>query len=396
MPSIFDSVIDLGTSDGRKMYTMACKPLGVILKSDGTNKLAFRNAFKDRVRTCVWMNHLMIHNDTADEHGNDLYEDIIDRTALITIEQVRNARALRNTNGDERELLDVEMMYECLKTSIEEDVTTSIATKYEDINRDGTMLWKVLMDALTNKATKQQVRLWKATLRSLNLTNYDNNIKLMNTEVAKIVLNLSNADQEPEDLADHILAAYKRSPCNEFAVYITSLENEADRADRDLDADALMDQGLTKYDALVTSGDYANSDPKDAQILALQTQLQNLEDTVTKKRPKNDKTRSSTGKGATDTAKRKGREAWQLVAPKTGEPTSKTVNGRTFHWCTKPHGHDGVPIWGVHEPAKHKDVFKRQKVADTPAEDATPQAHVGTIELDESAFNEDTDDETEE
>jgi hypothetical protein len=113
---------------------------------------------------------------------------------------------LRNTNGDERELLDVEMMYECLKTSIEEDVTTSIATKYEDINRDGTMLWKVLMDALTYKATKQQVRLWKATLRSLNLANYDNHIKLMNTKIAKIVLNLSNANQEPEDLADHILA----------------------------------------------------------------------------------------------------------------------------------------------------------------------------------------------
>jgi hypothetical protein len=215
----------------------------------------------------------LIHNNTADENGNDLYEDIIDRTALITLEQVRTARELRQTNDDKRELINVKMMYECLNTSIEEDATTSIATKYEDINRDGTMLWKVLMYALTNKATKQQVRLWKATLRSLNLANYDNDIKLMNTEVTKIVLNLSNADQEPEHLADHILAAYKKSPCSEFTIYITSLKNEADRVDFDLNANALMDQGLTKYDALVTPGKYANSDPKDAQILALQTYI---------------------------------------------------------------------------------------------------------------------------
>jgi hypothetical protein len=305
MPSIFDSDIDLSTHDGRKMYSMACKPLGVILKSDGSNKLAFRNAFKDRVRTCVWSNHMLIHNGTQDEAGVNLYEDVIDRTLLLTIEQVRTVREVRQGDADERELLDVEMMYECLKSSIEEDVATSIATKYDDIDRDGTMLWKVLMDNLSNKATKQQVRLWKATLRTLKMADYDNNVKVMNTEISKIVLNLNNADQEPEDLADHILAAYKKAPCNEFAVYITSLENEADREDRDLDSDTLMDQGLTKYEALVTSGEYSTSDPKDAQILALQTQVQNLADSVTKWRAKTDK-RGDRNR-PDDTKKRKGR-----------------------------------------------------------------------------------------
>jgi hypothetical protein len=394
MPSIFDSAIDLATHDGRKMYSMACGKLGIILKPDGSNKLAFRNAFKDRVRTCVWMDHMLVHNGTQDETGVDLYEDIIDRTSLITIEQVRDARDLRLNGGDERAILDVEMMYECLKVSIEEDVATSIATKYEDINRDGTMLWKVLMDNISSKATKQQVRLWKATLRTLKMADYDNNVKLMNAEIAKIVLNLNNADQEPEDLADHILAAFKKAPCNEFAVYITSLENEADRADRDLDAETLMDQALTKYDSLITSGEYSTSDPKDAQILALQTQVQHLEDTVVKRRPKTDKKVDKPPRGGGDDNKRrKGREPWQLIPPPTGEPTTKTVNGRTFHWCTKPHGQDAVPLWGVHEPSQHKDVFKRQKPGGTPKEGEIVQAHATTVL--ESVFNEDTDDEGE-
>jgi hypothetical protein len=119
-----------------------------------------------------------------------------------------------------------------LEEFIEEDVTISIATKYEDSDRDGTMLWKVIMDTLTNKATKQQICLCKATLRSLNLANYNNDIKHMNTKIAtKNVLNLNNVDQESKDLADHILAAYKKAPCNKFAVYTTSLKNKTDCAD---------------------------------------------------------------------------------------------------------------------------------------------------------------------
>jgi hypothetical protein len=53
-------------------------------------------------------------------------------------------------------------------------------------------------------------------------------------------------------------------------------------------------------------------------------------------------------------------------------------------------------LGGGHKPAKHKDVFKRQKTTGTTAEGKTPQAHVGTIEIDESAFNKDTEDETKE
>jgi hypothetical protein len=51
------------------------------------------------------------------------------------------------------------------------------------------------------------------------MANYDNDVKPMNAniaDIAKIVLNLSSTDQEPEDLANHILAAYKKAPCNEL------------------------------------------------------------------------------------------------------------------------------------------------------------------------------------
>jgi hypothetical protein len=154
-----------------------------------------------------------------------------------------------------------------------------------------------------------------------------------------------------------------------------------------------MEQGLTKYDALVTSGEYSTSDPKDAQILVLQTQVQNLEDTVTKRRQKVEKKVDKPRGGGQDDKKRKGRKSWQLVPPPTGEPTTKTVNGRTFHWCTKPHGMDAVPLWGVHEPAQHRDTFKRQRTGNNPKEGEIVQAHVASI--DDSAINNETEDEGE-
>jgi hypothetical protein len=43
------------------------------------------------------------------------------------------------------------------KAQLRKMLPTSIATKYKDIDQDGTMLWKVIMDNLSNKATKQQV-----------------------------------------------------------------------------------------------------------------------------------------------------------------------------------------------------------------------------------------------
>jgi hypothetical protein len=102
---------------------MACKPLVFILKTDCTN-----NASN------IGMNHLLIHNDTTDQNDNKVDKIVIDRTAHITLKQVRTARELCQNGGDKRGLLDVEMMYKkCLKNWIAEDVTTSIATKYKTL-----------------------------------------------------------------------------------------------------------------------------------------------------------------------------------------------------------------------------------------------------------------------
>ena len=55
------------------------------------------------------------------------------------------------------------------------------------------------------------------------------------------------------------------------------LQNDADRADEDLDPETLMDEAEGKYNALETEGAYVVKDPRDAQIVALQARINKLE-----------------------------------------------------------------------------------------------------------------------
>jgi hypothetical protein len=44
--------------------------------------------------------------------------------------------------------------------------------------------------------------------------------------------------------------------------------------------------------------------------------------------------------------KNSGDFAWKDVAPKKGDPRSKVVKGKTYHWCT----HHTTPLWTLHNP----------------------------------------------
>ena len=52
-------------------------------------------------------------------------------------------------------------------------------------------------------------------------------------------------------------------------------------------------------------------------------------------------------------------------------------------------------VFTVHEPAKHKDNSKHQKTTTPSTAGENVQAHTATLDLENSAFNEDTDDESE-
>jgi hypothetical protein len=72
-----------------------------------------------------------------------------------------------------------------------------------------------------------------------------------------------------------------------------------------------------------------------------------------------------------------GNVAWKDIAPKAGEPTKKTVKGKTYYWCT----HHTTPLSTLHNPdafpnlccynpkyAELESAWKRKIMVDTAAE----------------------------
>ena len=399
MASPFDAPIDLTTGDGRKLFQMGIKPLAPILEADGTNSLAWGNSFKNRVRLCIWRTLLMVSQAGALPDANNMVTTyhLVDRTSMVSLADVVADKDARDDAGDAQGLLKASMMYQCLYGSISADFQALIASDYDEIANDGPVLFKVIMNNLDTKATKQQIRLWKTELRTLKMETFEFNVKDLHTEVRQKILLLANVEETANDLAMSLIECYMGSPCQAFTDYVTSLENEADRTDTELNYKILMSQVQSKWASLVTGGKYHVVDPKDAQIVALQSRLETLEQAGSRKRQK-------TGTGSKTASVKQGNDdskeakkpfvriPWTTVAPPKGEPMTKVVKGKTFHWCDKLHGKDQIPLWVAHKPETHTQEFKRG----SPATESTgKQANVATakcVTIDESAFSSDSND----
>jgi hypothetical protein len=59
---------------------------------------------------------------------------------------------------------------------------------------------------------------------------------------------------------------------------------------------------------------------------------------------------------------------WKGVAPKEGEPKSKVVKRKTYHWCT----HHMNPLWALYNPDAFPNMFQLN-----PKYDELEAAHKG-------------------
>jgi hypothetical protein len=68
-----------------------------------------------------------------------------------------------------------------------------------------------------------------------------------------------------------------------------------------------------------------------------------------KKEKKSTSKKGNDGKKA-NKAKIAEKYAWKLVPPASGEPTTKEVNKKTYHFC--PHHNNESGAWVIHHPSK--------------------------------------------
>jgi hypothetical protein len=131
------------------------------------------------------------------------------------------------------------------------------------------------------------------------------------------------------------LAAYKEVPDKDFNSYIKSKEDRHNEGET-LDPKKFMAQVLNHYLIKVEKKEWTAPTKAEESIVALEAQLKNLKGQLGQAKDfSSAKERAATRDRSTP--------AWKKKAPKPGEATTMTKQGKLYNWC-KFHN-----LWCIHK-----------------------------------------------
>ena len=181
--------------------------------------------------------------------------------------------------------------------------------------------------------------------------SYD--IDAFNLHVTNQVEQLSARGETSSDLLINLFTAFLPVPDKKFVEYIEKQKDKYDEGE-DITTKKLMQVALIKYKDRKRSDMWQAPSPEEEQIMALTAQVGELQKQKGSSKTTSDKPKKKKGgfeKKKTAAEHYSGdKYAWKLVPPASGEPKSKEVNKKTYHFC--PHHNEGAGLWVLHSPAK--------------------------------------------
>ncbi len=279
--------------------------------------------------------------------------DLISQYGQIDHQTLKNAceEFVKETGarGQQRAAQNNEQMWRCINDSLTEQAKAKVLSYREDyeIDDNGTkkiaapLLYKTVMRLATldSNATDRQLR---TNLREL--TSYaireNGNIDKIHTYFDQNYTQLRARGQAVDDVHSILFDAYLAVPDAEFHQYMKRLHDDwMDQVGemKGIKFEHLMQRAKAKYDLLVSLGKWGTKWQEQEELIALKAQLEGMKDAALQltKKLKNASNQTK-GKMKKDTESKRGQkkdEAWKKVPPKEGEPTSKTVGKKTWHWC---------------------------------------------------------------
>ena len=370
----YTNLSDLTTENGRRLWRQATEPLSD--KFDGSHQhfQNFSAAITNRFKMCNWLRFI-----TFPVEG--ISRELITNPGMISLTQVENRRSARsqvlanppdptaqattaeninNYNNAVISHVQSNMMYHFLANSITTPLQTHISQKIMCglIQEDGPLLLKYIQEKVKGRANKQAVLNARSALLNLNLKEFKFNIKKLHDHVNTQVLTISsNGGQVMGDgITAALLTTYKTCSNDEFLHSIRHIEAVATDNETDIDYEDLMVKAETVYDTLCQKKKWGKKDPRDEQILALQTKVEEL--SKKKSGSQSSGSSSSSNRSSSNNNGRKQRRYpdWRYEKPKDGKKhLQKEVNGKkvNFWWC------EVLQMWARHKPEECK-AKKRQ------------------------------------
>ena len=258
MSSPFINFTDPTTSEGRKLWELACKSLKDEFDGSKAAYPVFKAQIRDKVRMCKWeqITTFLI---------NGISYSLVDNADLIPMEIIKAAKDTRDTilllgvrpaaegieeitqaQFDEaaKENLMAECMHACLTNSVKGDLAAHVANK-QNSNATlncGSVLLKIIQDKVRGKAVRQNMSNARNQLKNAKLKEFKWNITSFNEHLKSLITTLQNNQEPflPTDVSNTLVVNYKQVKHEEFLTMLNILLNESNTRNVDPDYEELI------------------------------------------------------------------------------------------------------------------------------------------------------------
>jgi hypothetical protein len=346
------ALLNYKSGEGIKIYGKATSPLDVLFNGESGALRLFLSKVQQRAIQFGWTAILKIK-----QGGTVLAPavyDFIESYGQVTLNSIRTQAAALELAND-RNAQNSSQMYTFLITSIDDGLLGKVISQRDHYTsatgfQDGPSLLKVIV-TISHVDTRAQAGYIRQCLARLSITilspEYNCNIQKLNEYVIVLEEGLTARGESSQDTMMNVQAAYM--VCKD-ADFVRHAKDEYARWEQGatMTLKEYMASALTKYKTLRMKGVWEAPSPEQEQIIALTAAVTSLRTKATKattsKTGDRKKDLASLGKGP---RRNDGSFAWKDVAPKAGEPTKKTVKGKSYYWCT----HHTTPLWTLHNPS---------------------------------------------
>ncbi len=230
-----------------------------------------------------------------------------------------------------------------------------------ELHYDGPVMLKIILEKI-DPDTLVGMETLRTKLETAKLLDFGNDVDKALTYMEGLRKTLRENGHDPESFRQYVSNTLLSGPNAIFNAYIQRIVDDYQAGIgqyKDISAEDICQAARTKYNNMVEDKSWSKVDPRDAQLLALATQVAELKALKTLNKP-NPSAHSTNGGGGPGVEMVDGTmPKWRTI--KDGD--SKVVDGRTWHWCSH-HKHknnlwDGLYV--SHPKSEHEKYTSRYK-----------------------------------
>lgn len=347
--------IDYTSRHGQRLYESTTQKLAMEFDCTSESLRAFVDMCNKRAIESNWK------MTTAIQVDGQTY-DLFDHYGMLTTKQILDhVNIYVGTNT--RNAQNAYQMAECFSNSLTETARTRVASRKEEYTLNGLIDGLLYFKAII-KTASVDTRATTTTLRN-KLASLDHHMQEVSSNVSTFIVDVKSWQQSllargetTNDLMVNVFRGLKACSDTTFVRYITRKEDDYNEG-QDVTVDALLDLAGNKYESLIEAGEFNQPTDEQKKIVALTAQLEKLGKTSKSFAQNKDKKSGKPSKdGQQKSTKKNGKKetsnkdksssypAWKLIPPGAGDPHTKVVNGKTYHWC-KYHN-----MWTIHKASE--------------------------------------------